>query len=81
MWSKAKKKNVMSFDGIVAAGGTFTVVGADKHVKLGSENRILVGDKVTKIHTSCSQPIGIGLVFGDFEVIAGESLKGEPFCP
>jgi len=81
----AKKNNTELFNGTVAAGGKFTFIGADKHDKMGSEIRISVnGGPVTKLHTSCSQPIGIGMVFGDFDefkVIAGESLKGGPFCP
>ena len=35
----------------------------------------------TKIHTSCSDPIGPGLISGDFTVIAGESKKGGELCP
>ena len=34
------------------------------------------GELNTKIHTSCSQPIGPGLVSGDFLVVAGESREG-----
>ena len=79
---KAKKNNVILFDDTVLPGGMFTVVGADKHGKLGSEIKILVdGVEYTKIHTSCSQPIGIGMAFGDFEIVGGESLKGGAFCP
>lgn len=33
------------------------------------------------IHTSCSVPIGPGSVFGDFEVIEGESRNGGPLSP
>ena len=79
---KAKKKNVVLFDEMVAPGGQLTFTGKDKHGKLGSEIKIYVnGVEVAKIHTSCSQPIGIGMEFGDFEVIAGESRRGGPFCP
>ncbi|OGC44990.1 hypothetical protein A2V54_02750 [candidate division WWE3 bacterium RBG_19FT_COMBO_53_11] len=35
----------------------------------------------TSIHTSCSAPIGPGLVSGDFTVIAGESRNGGSLCP
>ncbi|MBU4153478.1 MAG: hypothetical protein KKD63_11400 [Proteobacteria bacterium] len=35
----------------------------------------------TSIHTSCSQPIGPGLVFGNFQVISGASLNGGILCP
>ena len=74
---KAKKGDVILFDGIVIPGEMFTVNGADKHGKMGSEIKIYVnGEEYTKIHTSCSQPIGIGMIFGDFEIVGGESLKG-----
>jgi hypothetical protein len=33
------------------------------------------------IHTSCSQPIGPGLVRGDFTVVRGESKNGGELCP
>ena len=36
------------------------------------------GVLATSIHTSCSEPIGPGLVSGDFEVVDGESLFGGP---
>ncbi|MEE8428398.1 MAG: hypothetical protein V3S33_02710 [Gammaproteobacteria bacterium] len=37
---------------------------------------------ITEIHTSCSQPIGPGLIVGDWEVISGESKKlNVPLCP
>ncbi len=33
-----------------------------------------------EIHTSCSKPIGIGSVFGDYTVSAGSSRNGGSFC-
>ena len=38
------------------------------------------GDEFMSIHTSCSDPIGIGSVYGDFEVLGGSSEEGGPFC-
>ncbi len=32
------------------------------------------------IHTSCSQPIKVGMVFGSFEIISGISKDGGPLC-
>jgi hypothetical protein len=79
---KAKKGDVILFNDTVIPGEMFTFNGADKHGKLGSEIIIFVdGEEYTRIHTSCSQPIGIGMVFGDFVIVAGESLKGGPLCP
>jgi len=77
-----KKDNVLVFDDIVQPGETFTVVGTDKHGTLGTEIWIMVNCRFNaKIHTSCSQPIGPGLVRGDFEVISGVSKEGGLLCP
>ena len=79
---KTKKGDVILFDAAVSPGDTFTVNGADKKGKLGTEIKIFVdGEEYTRIHTSCSQPIGVGMVFGNFEIVGGESLKGGPLCP
>ncbi len=70
------------FEDNVAGGGQFTVYGNDEHGTLGTEIKVYTnGGNETKIHTSCSQPIGPGLVVGDFEVISGESRFGGPLCP
>lgn len=75
------------FSGTVSPGGSFELTpppgGNDGHAgTLGTEIRIFVnGTLHTKIHTSCSQPIGPGLVSGDFTVLAGDSKHGGPLCP
>jgi hypothetical protein len=70
------------FSGNVAPGETFSFVGMDKKGTLGTEIRIYVdGVLATKIHTSCSQPIGVGSVYGDFTVVAGASRNGGALCP
>lgn len=70
------------FDETVQPGETFSFSGTDKHGTLGTEISLFVdGDLNTTIHTSCSQPIGPGLVSGDFEVIAGYSKDGGELCP
>ena len=33
-----------------------------------------------EIHTSCSQDISVNMVFGEYKVVAGASLKGGVFC-
>jgi len=49
---------------------------------LGTEVKVYVNDVLnTTIHTSCSQPIGPGQVWGSFEVIYGESKIGGALCP
>ncbi|MFC1815941.1 hypothetical protein ACFL0M_08370, partial [Thermodesulfobacteriota bacterium] len=77
-----KKDDILLFDDIVGAGSPLTFSGIDKYDTMGTEIRLFVnGDLNTKIHTSCSKPIGPGLISGDFEVIAGLSSKGGRLCP
>jgi len=78
---KQKKHNEIVFEGYVASGAEFTFVGTDKGT-LGTEIKIYVdGNENAKIHTSCSKPIGPGLIKGDFEVMEGYSKKGGKLCP
>ncbi|MCB1054930.1 MAG: carboxypeptidase regulatory-like domain-containing protein, partial [Acidobacteria bacterium] len=77
-----KKGQVLIFSGDVAPGEEFTLHGFDNKGTLGPEIKVYVNDHFhTKIHTSCSQPIGPGLVAGDFLVVAGESRNGGALCP
>jgi len=75
------------FEGPVAPGGTFEVVGPPTgpggfQGTLGTEITVFVNDAFhAMIHTSCSQPIGPGMVFGDLLVVAGASKHGGPLCP
>jgi len=69
------------FNGTVAGGASFSFTGTDKGT-LGTEIKVYVdGNLNTPIHTSCSQAIGPGLVFGDFEVVMGYSKDGGLLCP
>lgn len=75
-----KNKDIV-FNGTVAPSGQFSFTGTDKST-FGTEIKIYVNDvENTEIHTSCSKPIGPGLVKGDFTVIAGESKDGGKLCP
>jgi hypothetical protein len=77
-----QKKQGIVFDGMVQPGGTLTFGGTGKNGKLDKEIVIVVNGQVnTKIHTSCSKPIAPGIVIGDFQVVAGYSKEGGPFCP
>ena len=77
-----KKSMQIIFSGLVQPGDTFTFTGTEKHATMGTDILIFVdGILNTKIHTSCSQPIGPGLISGDFMVIAGYSRNGGPLCP
>ncbi len=69
------------FEAVLNPGDTFTVQGTDRKGTLGTEIKLYVdGVLNAKIHTSCSQPIGPGLVAGDFEVIDGASRNIAPLC-
>jgi hypothetical protein len=64
--AKSNKKTCFGPD-FVSPGDTFDVVAVDD--KLGTETELWVEGKLTqKIHTSCSQPLDEGMVFGDFTV-------------
>jgi len=77
-----QKDHAGIFDRQVTPGETFTFFGADDKGTMGTEIKVFVDDvEHTKIHTSCSKPIGPGLVSGDFEVISGHSLEGGLLCP
>lgn len=70
------------FQGVVQPDDLFSFSGVDTRGTLGTEIRIFVnGQLVDIIHTSCSQPIGPGLTFGDFTVVEGDSRNGGPLCP
>ena len=78
----SQKREGVVFTGMVGAGSEFSFSGIDKKDTLGTEIRISVDGKLnTEIHTSCSVPIGPGLVSGDFEVVEGASRNGGPLCP
>ncbi len=78
-----KRCPVVFFDGFPGPDGAFTVTGeASADGTLGTEIVLLVNGCVkATIHTSCSKPIGPGLVAGPFTVVEGYSLKGGLLCP
>ena len=70
------------FEGMVDPGEDFDFVGNDNHGTMGSKITVWIDDVLnTEIHTSCSQPISVGMVSGDFEIMAGVSRHGGPLCP
>lgn len=79
------KDGAILYDNYVNNNQTFDVFGSyDKNGKITMWTNIEVyinHNKHTDIHTSCSQPIGIGSIFGKFIVISGSSLNGGEFCP
>ena len=76
-----QKKEGVIYENIVSPNGQFTLVGADSKGTLGTEISFYVNDILnTKMHTSCSVPVGPGLLSGDFKVISGESKDGGTLC-
>ncbi len=76
-----KKDNVVVFDETVEPGGIFTFYGTDKKGTLGTEIIIKIdGVENARIHTSCSVPLYIGLVEGEFTLMDGYSRNGGQFC-
>jgi len=76
-----QKNGDVVFNGPLSPGDQFTFVGTDRGT-FGTEIKIYVdGNENAKIHTSCSQPIGPGLVKGDFQVIEGYSKDNGKLCP
>ncbi|MCP3938133.1 MAG: DUF11 domain-containing protein, partial [Actinomycetia bacterium] len=77
-----KHGSIVVFDGIVQPGEHFSFAGADGHGTLSSEITIYVNGVLNaRMHTSCSKPIGPGMVRGDFLVVEGTSRHGGPLCP
>jgi hypothetical protein len=79
---KDAKADKLIFSGTPDANGQITFQGVKKGEAMGANITIVVnGGFKTAIHTSCSQPIGPGLVRGDFTVVAGTSKDGGALCP
>ena len=55
---------------------TFPDPPSDPPEKFGRVTTITFDDESQEIHTSCSQPIGAGSIFGQFEVVSGSSVNG-----
>ena len=71
------------FDGDVQPGDEFSFSGtkADGKFEKNELDVTVDGSLNAEIHVSCSQPIGVGSIFGDFEVVGGTSKDGGDFCP
>jgi hypothetical protein len=70
------------FAGFVSPGESFSFIGDGDDNKLAKDTAIAVnGIEVLDFHTSCSQPIGPGLLLGEFLVTAAESKDNGKICP
>ncbi|MBI2423747.1 MAG: hypothetical protein HYV27_13030 [Candidatus Hydrogenedentes bacterium] len=74
--------NGVVFNGTVQPDETFSISGLGANGVLGAEISVILNCKPkTKIQTGCTQPIGPGLIVGDFLVVSGTSLLGGELCP
>ena len=68
---------------LIVPGGAFAINGQDDKQTLSTEITLFInGTLDATIHTSCSDPIGPGLVAGSFLILSGESNDcNGPLCP
>lgn len=78
-----QQKGEVVYNGLVSPNQIITFNGVDKKNTLSPKISIFVDNVLnTEIHTSCSVPLGPGLVSGSFTVVSGESRNGDgPLCP
>ncbi|NNC51007.1 MAG: hypothetical protein HKO01_10765, partial [Flaviramulus sp.] len=71
------------FNSVVQPNEEFQFYGKDGNPPtMGSRINVFINNShAVEIHTSCSEPIGPGSVFGDFVVIKGASKNGGPLAP
>jgi len=70
------------YHGWVKPGDVFTIYGKRQNGTFGPKVYVFLNCHFhTMLHTSCSQPIGPGLVKGSFLVVKGRSQHGGNLCP
>jgi hypothetical protein len=76
-----KKKGRIIFSKELKNNQNFILNGFDKKGTLGKKISFYLDGKIhTKIHTSCSKEILVGMVFGDFLITEGLSRNGGKLC-
>ncbi|MGD9317967.1 MAG: hypothetical protein PVG56_14105, partial [Anaerolineae bacterium] len=76
------KADKILFEGLLQPGEQFTITPRTGQDDLNNDISIwLEGVFHAEIHTSCSQPIGPGLIAGDFLILEGRSKDNGPMCP
>jgi hypothetical protein len=79
---RVRGHNEILVDELMEPGQVFTIYGANRNGTLGAKVKIFIdAARAGEIHTSCSEPIGPGLVVGDLEVLDGSSRRGGRLCP
>lgn len=78
-----QKHGEVVFESVVRPGDNITIHGVDKDGTFGTElSYYFEGAYQGGIHTSCSKPIGPGMVFfGNIAIVSGASLRGGELCP
>ena len=76
-----RKQGDLLFQQGVASGGYVSVSGTWKAGKLGNEIILFVDGEIDAvIHTSCSEPLEVGMTWGSFTLVAGTSAGGGELC-
>jgi len=70
------------FSGAVDPLGTLSFFGTSSDGKLPKDLFLFVdGGLNANIHTSCSQPVNPGTLYGDFQIVSAASREGGVVCP
>jgi 5-hydroxyisourate hydrolase-like protein (transthyretin family) len=76
------KADKILFDSMLNPDDQFTITPRPGQAKLNNDITIFVNAVLNaKVHTSCSQPIGPGLISGDFEIENARSKDNGLMCP
>ena len=75
-----KKDNITIYSQTTSPGVSFNIVGTDNGTLSTEVYFYIDGVLDGALHTSCSEPIGIGTTAGNFEVISGNSKNNGPLC-
>ncbi len=79
---KDPKADKILFQGQLQPGQTVTITPRSGQDKLNNDISLWAGGVLnTLIHTSCSKPIGPGLILEDFKVVEAESKDNGRVCP
>ncbi len=74
-------KGDIVFDATVSPNAFFTLNGFDKKNTLGPKVKIYIDSVLdTEIHTSCSVALLLGMQFGSFTIVDGDSRNGGQTC-
>jgi len=70
------------FQGLLQPGDRFSITPRPGQSRLNKDISIWIdGVLNARVHTSCSRPIGPGLIAGDFVIVSGRSRENGLMCP